>query len=74
MLQPFLVTNNLFGYVDGTISCPPATILSAATSGKDGPEVSVSLPNPKKAAWISNDAHVRMLILSTLSEASFQHV
>ncbi|KAJ0933747.1 hypothetical protein HanRHA438_Chr03g0099641 [Helianthus annuus] len=26
MLQPFLVTNNLFGYVDGTIPCPSATI------------------------------------------------
>lgn len=74
MLQPCLVTNNLFGYVDDTIPCLPATILSAATIGKDGPEVLVSLPNLENTDWISNDAHVRMLIVSTISKASFQQV
>lgn len=55
MFQPFLITNNLIGYVDGTITCP-------------------AQPNPSYSTWVSNDAHVRMLIISTISEASFQHV
>lgn len=26
MIEPFLISNNLFGYVDGTIPCPPKTV------------------------------------------------
>ncbi|KAL4565328.1 hypothetical protein LXL04_029417 [Taraxacum kok-saghyz] len=75
MLQPFLITNNLFGYIDGTILCPPATILVTTSSGKDLADASISSQtNPEHITWINNDAHVRMLILSTISEASFQHV
>lgn len=75
MIQPFLVTNNLFGYVDGLIPCPPITIISSTSSGKQAAAVvSSSTPNPNYPIWVSNDAHVRMLILSTISEASFQHV
>lgn len=76
MLQPFLVTNNLFGYVDGTIQCPPATIVSTTPTGKEGDTMttSTSTTNPCYNTWVSNDAHVRMLILSTISETSFQHV
>ncbi|KAD0157053.1 hypothetical protein E3N88_44702 [Mikania micrantha] len=72
MLEPFLITNNLFGYIDGTIPCPPATIPAVGPSDKDA--VPPSQPNPNFTTWLSNDAHVRMLILSTISEASFQHV
>lgn len=68
MIQPFLITNGLFGYVDGTIPCPMPLI---ASSGKEG---EAATPNPSHAIWISNDAHVRMLLMSTISEASFQHV
>ncbi|KAJ9543774.1 hypothetical protein OSB04_023481 [Centaurea solstitialis] len=70
MVQPFLVTNNLFGYVDGTIPCPPVTIPASSSSEKE----SAATTNPSYTAWVSNDAHVRMLITSTISEASFQHV
>ncbi|KAJ9538823.1 hypothetical protein OSB04_031556 [Centaurea solstitialis] len=76
MVQPFLVTNNLFGYVDGTIPCPPMTIPASSSSGKE-PEPTTTpppQPNPSYTAWVSNDAHVWMLITSTISEASFQHV
>ncbi|PWA76103.1 hypothetical protein CTI12_AA220090 [Artemisia annua] len=30
--------------------------------------------NPNYTTWISNDAHVRMLLLSTISESAFGHV
>ncbi|KAM0014676.1 putative RNA-directed DNA polymerase [Helianthus debilis subsp. tardiflorus] len=66
MIQPFLVTNNLFGYVDGTIKCPPSK--TAATTD------TASVDNPSHRHWVANDAHVRMIIISTISEASFQHV
>lgn len=65
MIHPFLQTNNMLGYVDGTIPSPATTI-----SSKEG-EIA---PNPAHAIWISNDVHVRMLLISTISEASFQHV
>lgn len=67
MIQPFLVNNNLFGYINETILCPNPTIPSAE---KDAPPQ----PNPSYLAWQSNDAHVRMLLLSTISETSFPHV
>ncbi|KAD7117385.1 hypothetical protein E3N88_04653 [Mikania micrantha] len=74
MIHPFLVTNGLWGYVDGTIQCPPTTVQSITTPGKDNETAVISQPNPNHSIWISNDAHVRMLILSTVSETSFQHV
>ncbi|KAK1429018.1 hypothetical protein QVD17_11217 [Tagetes erecta] len=64
MIEPFLVSNNLFGYVDGTIPCPSKTVTSGTTTSD----------NPSYPHWIANDAHVRMLITSTISEAAFQHV
>ncbi|KAJ0522439.1 putative RNA-directed DNA polymerase [Helianthus annuus] len=71
MIQPFLVTNGLFGYIDGSIPCPPSVI---ATSGKEKEAPASSTVNPNYDAWLANDAHVRMLLLSTISEAVFQHV
>ncbi|GJW90145.1 nucleotide-binding alpha-beta plait domain-containing protein [Tanacetum coccineum] len=67
MIEPFLITNNLMGYVDGSIPCPSKTlsVIDGATIPKE---------NPNSPIWISNDAHVRMLIISTISEASFRHV
>lgn len=75
LIQPFLVTNNLFGYVDGTVPCPEPTILVASPSTKDKEPATPpqSQPNPQHSIWVSNDAHVRMLILSTISESAFQH-
>lgn len=70
MIHPFLLTHNLFGYVDGTISCPAKLLQPAANiDPKTDPR-----ENPNHPIWIANDAHVRMLIISTISEASFRHV
>nr|GEY28459.1 hypothetical protein [Tanacetum cinerariifolium] len=52
MIEPFLITNNLMGYVDGSISC-----LSKPLSVTDG--VIVSKENPNYSIWVFNDAHVR---------------
>ena len=71
MIQSFLVTNKLFPYVDGTITCPDPFITVPSTD-KDQPLASQQ--NPNHATWVSNDAHVRMLLLSTISESAFQHV
>ncbi|KAD4586434.1 hypothetical protein E3N88_24035 [Mikania micrantha] len=57
MIEPFLITNNLFGYIDGTIPCPPATIPTVSPSDKD--VVPPSQLNPNFTTWLSNDAHVR---------------
>ncbi|GKA07055.1 putative RNA-directed DNA polymerase [Tanacetum coccineum] len=67
MIEPFLITNNLMGYVDGSIPCPSKTL--SVTDGATVPK-----ENPNYPIWVSNDAHVRMLIISTISEASFRHV
>ncbi|GJR60154.1 nucleotide-binding alpha-beta plait domain-containing protein [Tanacetum coccineum] len=67
MIEPFLITNNLMGYVDGSIPCPSQTV-----SVTD--DATVLKENPNYPIWVSNDAHVRMLIISTISKASFHHV
>ncbi|GJY82241.1 nucleotide-binding alpha-beta plait domain-containing protein [Tanacetum coccineum] len=67
MIEPFLITNNLMGYVDGSIPCPSQTV-----SVTD--DATVLKENPNYPIWVSNDAHVRMLIISTISKASFRHV
>nr|GEU49447.1 hypothetical protein [Tanacetum cinerariifolium] len=53
MIEPFLITNNLMGYVDGSIPCPLKTL-----SVTDG--ATVLKENPNYPIWVSNDAHVRM--------------
>ncbi|GJZ80105.1 hypothetical protein Tco_0644942 [Tanacetum coccineum] len=67
MIEPFLITNNLMGYVDGSIPCPSKTL-----SVTD--DATIPKENPNYPIWVSNDAHVRMLIIFTISEASFRHV
>ncbi|KAL4588614.1 hypothetical protein LXL04_001506 [Taraxacum kok-saghyz] len=64
MIRPFLITNGLVGYIDGSIPCPSKTIAAQPAP----------TPNPEYTAWIANDAHIRMLLLSTISETSFKHV
>lgn len=68
MIQPFLVTNGLFGYIDGTVPQPDSTLPPKPT------EKDAATTNPSYPAWLSNDAHIRMLLMSTISEAAFRHV
>ncbi|KAD2393749.1 hypothetical protein E3N88_40726 [Mikania micrantha] len=71
MIQPFLITNKLFGYIDGSIPCPDSTITIPSVD-KNNP--SLIQTNPNYDTWVSNDAHIRMLLMSTISEGAFQHV
>ncbi|KAI3667712.1 hypothetical protein L6452_42781 [Arctium lappa] len=64
MIEAFLTSHNLFGYVDGTIPCPDQKF-TTDTAVTD---------NPSYIPWISNDAHIRMLIIATVSENSYQHI
>ncbi|GKB66239.1 ribonuclease H-like domain-containing protein [Tanacetum coccineum] len=50
MIEPFLMTNNLMGYVDGSIPCPSKTL--SVTDGATVPK-----ENPNYPIWVSNDAH-----------------
>ncbi|KAK1414359.1 hypothetical protein QVD17_30103 [Tagetes erecta] len=74
MIHPFLVTDNMFGYIDGTIPCPTATITTSGSGSGADATAATTRSNPNHATWLSNDAHVRMLIISTVSEASYHHV
>ncbi|GKF21309.1 nucleotide-binding alpha-beta plait domain-containing protein [Tanacetum coccineum] len=67
MIKPSLIINNLIGYVDGSIPCPSKTlsVIDGATVPKE---------NPNYLIWVSSVARVHMLIISTISEASFRHV
>ncbi|GJW36623.1 nucleotide-binding alpha-beta plait domain-containing protein [Tanacetum coccineum] len=67
MIEPFIITNNLMGYVDDSIPCPSKTL--SVTDGATVPK-----ENPNYPIWVSNDAHVRVLIISTISKAFFRHV
>jgi hypothetical protein len=75
VIHPFLVTNGLFGYIDGTIPCPDPTVpvLNQASKDSAPPPPTQTQPNPQHKIWVTNDAHVRMLVLSTISEAALQH-
>ncbi|GJZ28582.1 nucleotide-binding alpha-beta plait domain-containing protein [Tanacetum coccineum] len=53
MIEPFLITNNLMGYVDGSIPCPSKTL-----SVTDG--ATVLKENPNYPNWVSNDAHLSL--------------
>ena len=61
MLEPFLSTNNLLGYVDGTIPFPAQKVGT-------GDAIMDNLGYPR---WIANDAHVWMIIISTISERAY---
>ncbi|XP_076937028.1 uncharacterized protein LOC143604435 [Bidens hawaiensis] len=74
MIHPILVTNNMFGYIDGTIPCPSPTITIEGSGSDKDATPTVTRTNPNHATWVANDAHVRMLLISTVSEASFHHV
>src|SRR5436190_16461865 len=64
-MSSLLQSQNLFGYVDGSIAKPSATITSINSS---------STENPKFVKWIQMDQLVLSLLLSTLTEESMSVV
>lgn len=60
--------HHLFGYVDGSIPCPPQTIVST----KDG--VTTTSPNPAFLHWSMQDQLILGAINFALTEKMLSHV
>jgi len=67
-IVPHLKGGNIYGYVDGSITCPSPTV----TSTKDG--ISTTSPNPASLHWSMQDQLLLEAINSTLSEKMLSHV
>jgi hypothetical protein len=63
-ILPLLNSQNLLDYIDGSVHEPPESILSE----------SISIPNPKHAIWKSEDQHLLILLLSSLTEEAMAEV
>ncbi|ONK81099.1 uncharacterized protein A4U43_C01F25270 [Asparagus officinalis] len=63
LIHPFLSSQSLLGFFDGTSTFLPSNILSADQSS--------STVNPNFALWKQNDEHMKTNILSSLSEECF---
>ncbi|XP_019184400.1 PREDICTED: uncharacterized protein LOC109179350 [Ipomoea nil] len=68
-LLPFLWSQELLGYVDGSLSCPPATIAAPSSSADSStiPAVSV-VPNPAYQVWVKQDQLILSLVISSMSD------
>lgn len=59
--MPFLRSQGLLGYLDGSLPCPPAT-LSTGTA-----VAPVMVPNPAYQPWVQQDQAILSLIVSSLT-------
>ncbi|KAJ0971876.1 hypothetical protein J5N97_019835 [Dioscorea zingiberensis] len=67
-IMPYLRSQQLIGYVDGTIPCPAKTITEATTSG------ATQTPNSAYHSWLQLDQFVLGALLSSLSEEILSQV
>ncbi|KAJ0082983.1 hypothetical protein Patl1_09710 [Pistacia atlantica] len=74
-LIPYL-RQNLFGYLDGSIPCPPITIPSSTNTSISPPitvpsstNTSIHIPNPAYIHWSQQDQIILSAILSSLTES-----
>ncbi|XP_019193791.1 PREDICTED: uncharacterized protein LOC109187873 [Ipomoea nil] len=58
-LVPFLRGQNLYGYVDGTLPCPPETLAGTSTT----PAI-----NPLHAIWVQQDQSILSMLMSSMAE------
>jgi hypothetical protein len=65
-VDPILRTNLLFGFVDGSLPCPPAEIANPAAATEGG--VSPTIPNPLYALWHQQDQAILSALVSSLTE------
>ncbi|KAJ0093923.1 hypothetical protein Patl1_25280 [Pistacia atlantica] len=75
-LIPYLRGQNLFGYLDGSIPCPPITIPSSTNTSISPPitvpsstNTSIHIPNPAYIHWSQQDQIILSAILSSLTES-----
>ncbi|XP_019164282.1 PREDICTED: uncharacterized protein LOC109160439 [Ipomoea nil] len=69
-LVPFLRGQELLGFVDGEIPCPPPLIAAMPESGESATASATptSIPNPDYKAWIRQDQAILSLLISSLSD------
>lgn len=60
-LESFLKGQKLYGFVDGTVPCPPKCILDSSGN---------SVPNPEFEVWCTQDQSIVNMIGQTLSSAA----
>jgi hypothetical protein len=63
---PILRSNLLFGFVNGTLLCPSATIPNPAAGTAGAP---ATIPNPQYAAWHQQDQAILSAIVCSLHES-----
>lgn len=61
LLESFLKGQKLYGFVDGTVPCPPPYVLD---------EIGNSVVNPEYEAWCTQDQSIINMIGQTLSSAA----
>ncbi|KAJ0971969.1 hypothetical protein J5N97_019928 [Dioscorea zingiberensis] len=58
-----LIEYDLYGYVDGSLPCPPSTI----TAPDSAPDSAASVPNPAYSLWICQDKLLLNALLGSLT-------
>ncbi|KAK1691952.1 hypothetical protein QYE76_008649 [Lolium multiflorum] len=63
---PILRSNLLFGFVDGSLACPPATLPNPVAKQDGDP---ATIPNPLFSAWHQQDQAILSAIVCSLHES-----
>ncbi|KAJ0962599.1 hypothetical protein J5N97_027721 [Dioscorea zingiberensis] len=66
--MPYLRSQQLLGYVDGSTACPAKTVTQTMESG------ATQVPNPDYKVWLQQDQLVLSALLSSLSEEVLSQV
>ncbi|XP_021819496.1 uncharacterized protein LOC110761343 [Prunus avium] len=68
-VQPYLIGQNFWRFIDGSHPCPPAILTSTKDKAvDDGLNSLVSVPNPEYLTWYQNDQSLISILRSTLTE------
>jgi len=67
LMTSYLEAHELFGYVDGSIICPPQLVPCPTSS-------TTLVPNPEYQFWVQQDKLILSAIISTLSKIVLTHV
>ncbi|XP_019183071.1 PREDICTED: uncharacterized protein LOC109178028 [Ipomoea nil] len=67
-LIPFLRSQDLLGYVDGSIKCPPAFIVPDSGESSSAVTTATATPNPAHKAWEKQDQAILYLLISSMAD------
>jgi hypothetical protein len=78
LLASYLEGQNLFGYIDNSIPCPPkfisSTTTTSSTSSTTTTDSPTLVPNPDYEVWVRQDKLILSVIISTISEDILVHI